>query len=177
MVEKFRDKYRIPPARAQWWDYGSAAAYFVTICTSAMEHYFGKIENGEAILSEIGNIAEEEWLKTFTMRPDMNLEMGAFIIMPNHFHAIIIIGNNEFNSEDIFISPQRNKFGKQSKNLPSIIRGFKIGVTRRARKINPDFSWQSSYHDHIIKDGNSYDTITNYIINNPAKWEEDRFYS
>lgn len=177
MPERFRDKYRIPPARAQWWDYGRSAAYFVTICTAGMECWFSKIASGEMELSAIGHIVEEEWLKTFAMRPDMNLEMGAFIVMPNHFHAVIIIGNNDFNSEDIFIKSSVNKFGVQSKNLASIIRGFKIGVTRNARQLNPDFSWQASYHDHIIKNGESYNTITNYIINNPNKWDEDRFYS
>lgn len=177
MGEKFRDKYRIPPARAQWWDYGSSAAYFLTICTAGMDHYFGKIENGESLLSEIGSIVEEEWIKTFAMRPDMNLEMGAFIVMPNHFHAIIIIGTNEFNSEDIFINSPINKFGPQSANLASIVGGFKAAVTKKARLHNSDFAWQASYHDHVIKNGESYDTITNYIINNPNKWEEDRFYS
>lgn len=177
MAEKFRDKYRIPPARAQWWNYGNSAAYFITICVAGMESYFGEIKNDEMELSAIGSIVEEEWLRTFTMRPDMNLEMGAFVVMPNHFHAIVIIGNNDFNSDDVFVSPATNKFGPQTKNLASIVRGFKAAVTRRAEKINFGFAWQRSYHEHIIRNAASYDTITNYIINNPLKWNEDRFYS
>lgn len=120
-------------------------------------------------LSEIGEIADGEWLKTFKMRPDMNLWMGEYVVMPNHLHAIIGIGDNEYNTRGADRggecrdamhcvsttgknqSPQ-NQFGPQRKNLSSIIRGFKIGVTKNARLINPDFGWQSRFHDHIIRD-------------------------
>lgn len=46
------------------------------------------------ILSDIRKIIENKWLKTFEMRPDMNLKMGKYIVMPSHFHAIIVIGYN-----------------------------------------------------------------------------------
>lgn len=60
-----------------------------------------------------------------------------------------------------------NKFGPQSKNLASIIRGFKIGVTKSARLINPDFSWQPRYYDRIIRDQAEHERIANYIRDNP----------
>ncbi|MGI6048918.1 MAG: type I restriction-modification enzyme R subunit C-terminal domain-containing protein [Petrimonas sp.] len=97
MTNKFQNKYRIQSARLQNWDYCWAGAYFITICTKNREHYFGEVENEEMILSEIRCIVEQEWLKTFDMRPDMNLQMGDYQVMPNHFHAIIIIGENEYN--------------------------------------------------------------------------------
>ena len=87
-------------------------------------------------LSEIGKIVESEWIKTPVIRPDMNLKLGAFVVMPNHFHAIIMIGENQYNRERGVVSrdgggtavgtqsPQ-NRFGPQSKNLASILRGFK----------------------------------------------------
>ncbi|WP_240644729.1 transposase [Cyclonatronum proteinivorum] len=149
-------------------------------------------------LSEIGKITQSEWLKTFEMRPDMNLWMGEYVVMPNHFHAIIGIGENEYNTQnDTQCSRDamhcvstggdttntaenknpKNQFGPQSKNLPSIIRGFKIGVTKNARQINSGFAWQARYHDHIIRDEKSYNTIAEYIINNPVKWTEDKFYT
>jgi putative transposase len=98
--------------------------------------------------------------------------------MPNHFHAIIGIGRNQYNSVDgIDINNTTgNKFGPQSKNLASIIRGFKSAVTINARIINPDFGWQSRYHDHIIRNQNSFQRIQSYIINNPIKWKIDTFY-
>jgi REP element-mobilizing transposase RayT len=97
MPDKFRNKYRISSARLQNWDYSRNAAYFVTICTQGREHYFGNVVNGEMQLSAVGEIAQTEWLKTFDLRPDMNLILGEYIIMPNHFHAIIIIGKNQYN--------------------------------------------------------------------------------
>ncbi|WP_319480064.1 transposase [uncultured Draconibacterium sp.] len=205
MPDKFRNKYRISSARLQNWDYGRHAAYFVTICTQGREHYFGHVVDGEMHLSAIGEIAQTEWLKTFDLRPDMNLTMGEYIIMPNHFHAIIIIGENRYNTDGgnengdgggdghvetqciasllpqtpeqtqyIASLPPANQFGPQRKNLASIIRGFKIGVTTRARKINPGFAWQSRYHEHIIRNNASFERICNYIISNPENWDADR---
>jgi len=147
MTEKYQNKYRIASARLPHWDYGWNTVYFVTICTQEREHYFGDIIDGRMQLSEIG---DAEWLKTFEMRPDMNLMMGAYVIMPNHFHGIIVIGENKYNVEtqciasvqENSIAPaQKNRFGAQSKNLASIIREFKIGVTKNARKIHADFAW------------------------------------
>ncbi|NLN96328.1 MAG: hypothetical protein GX128_09195 [Bacteroidales bacterium] len=57
-MEKFQNKYRIPSARAPWWDYGSNAAYFVTICTQNRLHYFGEIKNNEMIFSPLGMAAQ-----------------------------------------------------------------------------------------------------------------------
>jgi putative transposase len=183
-MAKFKNKYRIEPARLKNWDYTKSAAYFVTICTANRKHFFGKIENEAMIPSEIGSIVEQEWIKTPGIRPDMNLELGEFVVMPNHFHGIMFIGDNEFNDErngrdamhrvstdDIY----KNEFGPQSKNLSSIIRGFKSAVTIQARNINPEFGWQSRFHDHIIRDPKSYEVISNYIIENPKKWIEDEF--
>jgi hypothetical protein len=98
-MDKYRNKYRIASARLQNWDYGSNAMYFVTICTAHREYYFGDIVDGIMNLSEIGKIVETEWLNTFELRPDINLEMGEFQVMPNHFHAIIGIGKNKYNTK------------------------------------------------------------------------------
>lgn len=209
MSEIFKGKYRIESTRLKNWDYGWNASYFVTICTQNRECYFGDVVNGEMILNDVGKMVESEWLKTFEMRPDMNLSMGEFVIMPNHFHAIIGIGENEYNTQrDTEYDTQRdaqsaqrrdamhcvstikttetnqtnniptskNQFGPQSKNLASIIRGFKIGVTKNARQIIPDFAWQSRYHDHIIRNNESFRRISEYIINNPLNWSSDQFH-
>ncbi len=179
-MDKFKNKYRISSTRLQSWNYGANGAYFITICTHKREHFFGKIINGEMKLNDLGELAESEWIKTIELRPDMNLEMGAFVIMPNHFHAIIIIGDNEYNRTGAMhcacASNKQNKFGSQSKNLASIIRGFKSSITTNARKLgNSNFAWQTRFHDHIIRNGRSFENIQNYIINNPKKWQEDTF--
>src|SRR5690625_6300548 len=115
--------------------------------------------------------------------------------MPNHFHAIIGIGKNENttqrntqrhptdttdtteinNVQTHCNASPKNQFGPQSKNLASIIRGFKIGVTKNARQIHPNFTWQSRFYDHIIRNDQSYQKISEYIMNNPANWQDDKF--
>ena len=182
MSQKFGGKYRIQSARAQWWDYANNGMYFVTICTQHRKHFFGKIFDGKMELNKIGEIVVREWKRTFDMRPDMNLCMDAFVVMPNHFHAIIGIGENKYNTNvearcivPLQSSPSpKNKFGPQSKNLASIIRGFKSAVTIHARKINPQFAWQSRFHDHIVRNEKSLKNIRRYIFNNPAMWHRDR---
>ncbi|MFA6102359.1 MAG: hypothetical protein WCV67_10855 [Victivallaceae bacterium] len=140
MQELFQNKYRIPSVRLQTWNYANAGMYFVTICTQNRKGYFGEIVNGEIQLSEIGKIAETEWIKTVDMRPDMNLELGEFVVMNNHFHGIIIIGENQYNlpsdtqRRDAMHRVSTNHFAAQSKNLASIIRGYKSAVTIYARK-------------------------------------------
>ncbi len=172
MMEKFNNKYRIPSARLPHWDYGAMGAYFITICTKNRIHFFGTIQNGNMQLSPLGNIVQQEWLQTFELRTDMALTMGAFIVMPNHFHAIIIIGANTYNTDD----GNGGTFAPQSKNLASVVRGFKSAVTTQARKMgNTDFNWQPRFHDHIIRDDASFDNIQQYIYNNPSKWDADTF--
>ena len=172
MSEKFKNKYRIKSARLQNWDYGSNAAYFVTICTKDRACYFGEVIEGKMQLNEIGKIAESEWLKTFEMRPDMNLEMGEYVVMPNHIHAIIGIGKNKYNTvcRDAMHCASTNQFGPQSKNLASIIRGYKSSVKKYATMNHIDFVWQPRFHDHIIRNDESFHRISEYIINNPLNW-------
>ena len=203
MSDKFKNKYRISSARLQNWDYSSNAPYFITICTKNREPYFGEIVSSLMQLSEIGKIVETEWLKTPEIRQDMNLKLGRYVVMPNHFHGIIVIGENEYNDHEmtecrdamhgvstdkstdehyrdamhrVSTSPL-NHFGPQSKNLASIIRGFKSAVTINARKIHADFEWQSRFHDHIIRNAESFQKISDYIVNNPIVWAGDKFYN
>ena len=74
-------------------------------------------------------------------------------------------------------SQPKNKFGPQSQNLASIIRGYKTGVTKYARNHHIGFAWQSRFHDHIIRNEMEYQRIKNYIINNPINWKGDKFYN
>jgi REP element-mobilizing transposase RayT len=172
MSDTYNNIYRIESSRRPGWDYTWQGAYFITICTAEGEHYFGHIRNKRMILSDIGRIASEEWLKTPAMRPDMNITLGSYCIMPNHVHGIIIIGENEYNRI------RQNKttgFGPQRKNLSSIVRGFKSAVTTYARKNEIAFKWQARFHDHIIRDDQSYFSIQEYIENNVRNWHYDEF--
>ena len=171
---KFNNKYRIPTCRLKGYDYGANGCYYVTVCTKHHVHYFGEIVNGEMQLSEIGKIVQSEWLKTKELRTDMNLLLDEFVVMPNHFHCIIFIDNNQYNTlPSTPLQSYKNKFGVQSKNLSSIMRGFKSAVTTYARKHDIDFAWQERFHDRIIRDNNGLDNVRSYIFNNPRNWDDD----
>ncbi len=97
MCPLFRNKYVIGSKRYHGFDYASQGKYFITICTKNRIRWFGKIENGVMILSDLGKYFQNEWLKIPDIRPDMNIILDEFVIMPDHFHAIIIIGYNQYN--------------------------------------------------------------------------------
>jgi putative transposase len=98
-MDRFKNKYRIPSARAQWWDYGWNGAYFITICTRNRAHFFGEINNGHTVLSHLGVIADILWHEIPNHNPFVDL--GDFVVMPNHMHGILILdkpdGGNDKN--------------------------------------------------------------------------------
>jgi len=92
MMEKFKNKYRIPSARAAWWNYGWAGIYFITICTAHREHYFGEIiknPGNKMQLSHVGVIADVLWYEI--PHHAKYIELGSFVVMPNHLHGILIL--------------------------------------------------------------------------------------
>jgi len=174
--DKFRGKYRIPSARWVVWDYGANAAYFVTICTAERAHGFGTIANGNMNLSLLGHAALDCWHEIPNHFPFV--ELDEFVVMPNHVHGIVVINKPDSVETQYFASLQKpkNTFGPQSQNLASVIRGYKIGVTRFARQHNIQFAWQARYHDHIIRSAVEQARIQRYILTNPQSWEKDINY-
>ena len=70
-------------------------------------------------------------------------------------------------------TPLQNPLRSPSQTVGAIIRGFKSAVSGQM-----GFSvWQRDMYEHIIRDANDYWRIINYIENNPATWETDRFYN
>jgi len=169
-TEKFKNKYRIKSARKENWNYSNDANYFITICVKNMIHYFGEILETQSIASlrytEIAKIVQEYWLEIPNKHPYVILD--EFIIMPNHVHGIIIINRGTNNVEDY---DYKNDFGPQSKNLSSIVRGFKMAVKTYATKNNMPFEWQKGYYDRIIRNENELNRIRKYINENPYKWD------
>jgi REP element-mobilizing transposase RayT len=223
--------------RLKGYDYSQAGAYFITICTHNRECLFGTIENGEMMLNDGGNIAEECWLEIPKHFP--NVVLHEYIVMPNHVHGIIeLVGAKNISPDNTNqhspgdtgahqhspgntgahqhspgnagahqhspgdtgahqhspgnagahqhspgdtgakdFSPLRIPFVSPSRTIGSIIRGYKIGVTKWFRA-NTDIEtvWQRNYHEHIIRNEQSYQTISDYIINNPRRWNDDKFF-
>lgn len=168
-MDKFKGRYRIPSARRVGWDYGSNAAYFVTLCTAQRAHDFGEIRSGTMHLTPLGHVARQEWAEVPIYYAFVRLD--AWIVMPNHTHALIVI-----DKPDEPPTTEPNRFGSQSGNLAAIVRGYKISVTRYARQQDIPFTWQPRYHDHIVRNANEHERIVEYIRTNPQRWAEDRFY-
>ena len=96
-MKKFNNKYRIPSARAPWWDYGRDGIYFITICTKNHESFFGEITDGNMYLSNVGVVADLLWYEI--PNHAKNVTLGEFQVMPNHIHGIIILDGNETGNE------------------------------------------------------------------------------
>ena len=177
--------------RLQDYDYSSEGAYFVTICARHRECLFGEIVNGEIVLNEYGKIAEQCW----NDMPNYydNIALDAFIIMPNHFHGIIFITDNVDNVDNVRairelprqrqdeLPRQQQKQRQQQRRkmlLPKIVGRFKMNSAKQINQMRntPGISvWQRNYYEHIIRNDKSLENIRNYIINNPAKWQNDDY--
>lgn len=190
------NKHHRRSIRLQGYDYSQAGLYFVTMCCKDRTCLFGEIINGKMILNDFGKIAEQCWLEIPTHFP--NAELHEFVIMPNHVHGIIEFVNDvnvgaenvvvgDFVGAENFLpllrNPQRNEFQKMiPRSIGSIVKGFKIGVTKWLRNEWPENFptqrqiWQRNYHEHIIRNEQSYHNISDYIKNNPAKWVDDEFH-
>ncbi len=160
--------------RLKGYDYSQAGGYFVTICVQNRECVFGEIRDEEVRLSSIGEIVQQEWLRTPIIRP--HVELDKFVIMPNHIHGIIIIhGAGRGTSRR---APTMERFGKPTHDsLSTIIRGFKSATTKRVnefRGIPGQQLWQRNYHEHVIRDEKDYRAIQEYIVNNPLQWYYDQ---
>jgi putative transposase len=207
MSDKFQNQYRIPSARASWWNYSQNGLYFITICTANREPILGKIVNTEMVLSSIGVIVKEEWEKSFLIRRELFCDV--YVIMPNHIHAILRIDNNDkTNDGDVANDDDNANVGnganlethgraslptnEQSsfknncgvavripKSISSFVAGFKSSATKQIslyRKMPKTPVWQTRFHDHIIRDAESYNRICQYIENNLANWIVDSLF-
>ena len=190
-MEKYKNKYRIESNRRRGWNYANEGAYFITIVTANRECVFGDVVNGEIRYSQLGQIAYDEFMKSFEIRHE--LQIGAFCLMPNHLHAILILDNDDFvGMHDSVETHGRASLQSQSngiayrspKSISSFVAQYKssvvsryddwvdtVGMGKKYNRQNP--LWQSNYHDHIIRDEQEYSKIMEYIINNPLKWNDD----
>jgi len=190
--QTFHAKYRIASARHPTWDYGSNAAYFVTICTKNRVPYFGHIGANDVVCNNdplhttidytrmhttpLGDASRRCWAMIPSHFPFVRLNV--FVVMPDHMHGIIVIDKHndtdDHGDEDVTDATWTpNRFGPQSHNLGSIIRGFKIGVTKFAKENDVDFCWQPRFHDRIIRNDGSMQRIRTYIASNPQHWLKD----
>ena len=185
------------------YDYSQEGAYFVTICTYNRRPLFGEILAGEMHLNATGRVAAAQWLllaNRFT-----NLELGEWVIMPNHIHGILVItSRGEASPTKLSVptnplvkdaSPLRPK-GTSPGSVGAIIQNFKSVTSRKinthsittgkgeasepyipfkkhSNDASPLLIWQRNYYEHIIRDEQDLQSITDYILTNPLNWDKD----
>ncbi|NLB61393.1 MAG: transposase [Clostridiales bacterium] len=149
------------PNRLKGYDYSKNGAYFITICTYNREILFGNVGE-DSISSRMIDVTFNQTIEEYS-----ESICEKYIIMPNHFHAIIFIGQAE-----------------SAHTISEIVQAFKRHSTVEYIKlvkqgVLPPFEkriWQRSFHDHIIRNEQKYQEIWEYIDKNALKWEEDCFY-
>jgi putative transposase len=175
--------------RLKGYDYSQAGLYFITICVQDRKCLFGEIENGEMVLNEFGMIAYQQWEKLperFT-----NMESDVFQIMPNHMHGIIMLTDTV--GATLAVAPDNNPVADETgagaspaptKTVGDIVGAYKSLVANDCletfKQNHPGKImgklWQRNYYEHIIRDEQSYQRISDYIINNPKNWNNDKFF-
>jgi putative transposase len=137
--------------------------------------------------NDYGEIVADEWQRSVIIRPG-EIELGAWIVMPNHFHAIVTIPSHPTTNPSVGtyrIRPTRSSIPnqltptRQPKSLSTIIGGFKATVTRRinqTRQTPQSPVWQRNYYENIIRSTTAFQTIQTYIHNNPNQWELDQLH-
>ena len=185
--------------RLKGYDYSRNGAYFVTICVQNRECLFGEIKNWEMILNDLGKMITKYWREIPKKYP--NVILDAFVIMPNHMHGILIIDNGvrvplvgtqmvdtQNNGQSSSGQPSSGQpqgiapTGKKS--IGNIIGAFKSLTTNEyicgvKNGKFPPFKkriWQRNYYEHIIRNEQSLERIQHYIIHNPQKWQDDKFF-
>jgi REP element-mobilizing transposase RayT len=165
--------------RLPGYDYSQPGFYFVTVCSQRRKPIFGRVVEGEVVLSEEGEIAREEWFRTASLRDYVNLYENELVVMPNHIHGVIhFVPNVGARRRRAPTDPE--KFGSPSVgSLSTVMRAFKSNVTRR---INLMYGtpgkviWQRNYYEHVIRGEEELYRIRRYISENPLRWSQDRYY-
>lgn len=135
---------------------------------------------GDMQLNGLGDIARDEWLKTADIRAEVVLD--EFVVMPNHFHAIVwIVGGNSVNRDDVGAHSRAplqkpTTLHRPARSLGALVAGFKSAVTKRIneqRGTPGSVVWQRNYYEHVIRNESGLNDIRSYIQTNPAGWAED----
>ena len=160
--------------------YAEPGGYFVTLCVEGKVCLFGDVVDAEMHPNAFGKIVQEEWDRTATVRP--YVELDAFVVMPNHIHGIIIIRADGIDTSEVGatrrIAPT-NARGPEPGSIGAMIGQFKSAATKRInhQRGTPGVPvWQRNYHEHIIRSGRDIDRIRQYIAENPARWHYDRYH-
>ena len=187
------DKHHRKSIRLKGYDYSQAGVYFITICCQNRVHLFGNVINKQMILNDAGKMIEKWFNELQNKFPDVKCH--EMVVMPNHIH--FIIENIGSVGADLCVCPNDSNFPKTEKRVSEILgehagsplhrvlQWFKTMSTNeyiRGVKNNNWIPfdgklWQRNYWEHIIRNDQSYQKISDYIINNPSKWNDDTLFT
>lgn len=174
MAQKIRKNIRL-----NGYDYSQDGWYFLTICSQNFEEIFGEIDlEGNFTPNSLGEVIENELIKTIEIRKELHLDM--FQIMPNHLHLVICIGSKDkmpkWTGLPLTVGFER-KFKSPEKNISAAVRGFKGKVTSFVKtdfQQLPEKIWQRGFYDRIIRNKEELVKIRKYIKDNPKNWLKDK---
>jgi REP element-mobilizing transposase RayT len=154
----------------------------MTVCSFRRREVFGRVTDGLVELSDIGKIAQQEWLSTADIRLDADLDN--FIIMPNHLHAIVILGELSMQTNvgahcNAPLHAEGRRLYRKPRSLGSLIALFKGAVTRKTRTklCDPTYKvWQRNYYERVIRDEAEWHRVRQYIDENPNNWRQDPYF-
>ncbi|MDQ7003739.1 MAG: transposase [Ghiorsea sp.] len=154
--------------RLKGYDYSQAGAYFITICTKNRVHLFGEIINGEMMPNDAGVMLENQWVGL--QQRFHTIQLHEYSVMPNHFHGIITIQRATTR-----VAPTLGDMVGAFKSLSTYayIQGVKQSGWARFQQT----LWQRNYWEHIIRNAQEFEKISQYIRNNPAQWQYDQLNS
>jgi REP element-mobilizing transposase RayT len=186
--------------RLKDYDYTQQGVYYVTVCVNDRKCVFGDVRNCEMVLNECGKMVDKWWQEL--KRKYNMIEIDEYKIMPNHLHGIIVIvgadlcvrpdngdnvNNNRINNYDIDNINIKRQTCRSAPTpmVGTIIQWFKtMSLNEYIRNVKnnnwPKFDirfWQRNFYEHVIRYESDLARIREYIINNPANWEKDEYYS
>ena len=139
--------------RLKGYDYSLPNVYFVTVCTHDRKCLFGKAGD----CNRYGKMAEDGILRIPDHFPQV--QILKYVVMPNHVHILLRISGGD-------------------RKLDRIIGNWKAYVTREIHRFQPEMKiWQTSFHDHIIRNEQAFQKIWLYIEGDPMNWDKDCFFT
>ncbi len=139
-------------------NYSDPGYYFVTICCATRRPILGTVNFDKVTLSIMGQLVDDCWRRIPSICG--GVELGTFVVMPNHLHALILLPT---------ALPGRNV---HQWSLTTIIGNFKAAVSKQSHTSR---LWQRSFYDRIVRNQEELDAIRGYILMNPERWAGDRF--
>ncbi len=183
------NKHHRRSIRLEGYNYSEAGVYFITCCTKNREAALGVIRDDQVELSPLGKIVSRTWQDLPIRFP--TVQLGAFVVMPNHIHGIIELTNTGVNV-GAGLAPALDPANKTANRatarvaptnrpqLGDVIRVFKSLSTMQwlhyLQQNDLDAVgkfWQRNYYEHIVRDEDDLNRIREYIVTNPIRWSLD----